>query len=557
MIGGGRNHTMSGISTEDSVIIGGSGNTMDSGVGDFQHRNAIVGGGNLVMSSRTQDAFMGGGQNNALASRYASIIGGTDSLVKGLRASVIGGEGAYIGNSANSSAIVGGKNSYIVSKYSFIGAGLNNSISGNSSYSTMIGGRYNTINTDTESTIGGGRGNTISPGIGSGGNRNFIGNGYSNYITNTTSSIIGNGFQNGMVKVGIGDPATFNVIANGLNNRLYEECKYTSIVNGYNNVVQDSNHSIIGAGRDNYISSNYSAILNGIDNTISGGTFTSAYNAIIGGRGHTVTSAKTSVIIAGTGHTISKDVEGAVILGGNDITATVSKMVYVPDLTIDGLTSTDPIATDVNGKIVAGTSDRRLKKNIVSLTSALDKVKKLKGVSFEYTKESNMGDGIRFGFIAQDVQEIIPEMVRERAKGDGMLSLSYTEVIPWLVEAVKELGSEDGPLYRREELILETQTIAAEDNNIELNYGGTPETALGGGIKVLHALGQDKHARLVVDGKGRWIANALATAQLTLPEYTPVSSADPLGGSGDVVWDDLYLYIRTNEGWRRSSLELF
>ena len=149
------------------------------------------------------------------------------------------------------------------------------------------------------------------------------------------------------------------------------------------------------------------------------------------------TSSGKASFIHSSGSTVSGD--RSVVIGGYNITGSADDTVYVPDLVIDGLTSQDPIATDANGKIVAGTSDIRLKQNINNLTNALDVVKNLRGVSFEYTEESNMGSGIRFGFIAQEVQEIVPDMVRLRAKGDGMLNLNYTEVIPWIVEAIKDL----------------------------------------------------------------------------------------------------------------------
>lgn len=278
-------------------------------------------------------------------------------------------------------------------------------------------------------------------------------------------------------------------------------------------------------------------------------------SVILGGKNHNIRIGSTnSVILGGDENIILDNITDTIILGGHNITGITSTMVYVPDLTIDGLTSTDPLATDSTGKIVAGASDARLKQNIKSLEGGLDKIKALRGVSFEWTPESNMGGGIRFGLIAQEVQEVIPEMVRPRSKGDGMLSLSYTEVVPWLIEAVKEL-SETG--LRKDEYILETQTIASEDNNIELNYGGNRETAIGGGIKVLHALGDGKHARLIIDENGRWVTDGLVTGQLTLPEYTPESSADSVGSSGDVVWDDDYLYIKRNNGWGRCRLEDF
>lgn len=243
------------------------------------------------------------------------------------------------------------------------------------------------------------------------------------------------------------------------------------------------------------------------------------------------------------------------IVFGDNITGTTANTVYVPDLIIDGLTSTDPLATDANGKIVAGVSDIRLKQNISDLPSALDVIKNLRGVAFEYTEESNMGSGIRFGFIAQEVQKIVPELVRVRAKSDGMLNLNYTEIIPWVVEAIKEL-TETKTITS--ELILETQTIAAEDNNIELNYNGNKLTAIGGGISITNGIADGFNAEFKLNSDGNWVTNnSIIPAGLVIPNYTPTSSVDNYGNLGEVTADNDYLYIKGTNGWKRLPLELF
>jgi len=60
----------------------------------------------------------------------------------------------------------------------------------------------------------------------------------------------------------------------------------------------------------------------------------------------------------------------------------------------------------------------------------------LQGVSFTWKKPglSNIVDDI--GFIAQDVKEVVPKLVRENE--DGKLSMRHQGVIPILVEAMKE-----------------------------------------------------------------------------------------------------------------------
>ena len=99
---------------------------------------------------------------------------------------------------------------------------------------------------------------------------------------------------------------------------------------------------------------------------------------------------------------------------------------------------------EVTGDIIAfGTpSDKRLKENIKPIQSALDKVKKLQGVTFDWKEKDNKILDIKedIGFIAQDVKEVLPELVRENQ--DGMLSMRHQGIAPILVEAIKELKAE-------------------------------------------------------------------------------------------------------------------
>ena len=116
-----------------------------------------------------------------------------------------------------------------------------------------------------------------------------------------------------------------------------------------------------------------------------------------------------------------------------------------------GNTSTVNIHMDLTGSgvltvkndIVAygSPSDKRLKENIKPIESALDKVSKLQGVTFDWKKSDSILDIKEdIGFIAQDVQKVIPELVRENE--DGMLSMRHQGIAPILLEAIKELKAE-------------------------------------------------------------------------------------------------------------------
>ena len=98
----------------------------------------------------------------------------------------------------------------------------------------------------------------------------------------------------------------------------------------------------------------------------------------------------------------------------------------------------------VSGDIVAygSPSDVRLKENIKPIESALDKAMKLQGVTFNWKNKSEDILDIKedIGFIAQDVQKVLPELVREN--DNGMLSMRHQGITPILLEAIKELKAE-------------------------------------------------------------------------------------------------------------------
>lgn len=106
-----------------------------------------------------------------------------------------------------------------------------------------------------------------------------------------------------------------------------------------------------------------------------------------------------------------------------------------------GILNNNPtVALDVTGDIeytgtIADVSDRRLKKDIQNLmTGQLDKVLRLQGVSFKMIEDA--AGRTELGLIAQDVQEIFPELVQESS--GGTLSLNYTGLIAPMIEAMKE-----------------------------------------------------------------------------------------------------------------------
>jgi len=94
-----------------------------------------------------------------------------------------------------------------------------------------------------------------------------------------------------------------------------------------------------------------------------------------------------------------------------------------------------------NGDVVAfNTSDRALKNNITNIPFSLDKVTKLNGVSFDWNSELCQFSGRDIGVIAQDVEQVLPEIVITR--NNGYKAVQYDKLVAVLIEAVKELKQE-------------------------------------------------------------------------------------------------------------------
>jgi len=79
-------------------------------------------------------------------------------------------------------------------------------------------------------------------------------------------------------------------------------------------------------------------------------------------------------------------------------------------------------------------SDRKLKKNITTLTGSLDGIRQLRGVGFDWKK----GGTRNIGLIAQEVEKVYPELVETKA---DFKSVAYGNLVAPLIEAVKELAA--------------------------------------------------------------------------------------------------------------------
>lgn len=99
---------------------------------------------------------------------------------------------------------------------------------------------------------------------------------------------------------------------------------------------------------------------------------------------------------------------------------------------------------------VTSSSDRRLKVNAEPMQDALSKLMQLKPQSYQYRTNEyptmNLAEGTQFGFIAQELQEVYPTLVKEvstytnkdKATKFDFLSVNYTGLIPVMVSAIQQ-----------------------------------------------------------------------------------------------------------------------
>ena len=369
-----------------------------------------------------------GGTNHLNCQYYGTIAGGYSNdltaTTSGNGYSFIGAGACNIISAGLWSGIVSGcKNS--ISTFgtqdacqgNFIGGGASNCMLGNTR-SSIVGGAFNNINSSSDcSIVGGGCNNRIvSSGL------SIIGSGINNTIVGSPSSTIGGGngncIQTGCYstiaggyfnKICSSNRTCFDIISGGCNNQIYDsnQSHKNAIVGGSNNQICTGYHggNFIGGGDNNCIKACY-----------GGG------NSIIGGyNNRNCASCYTSIV------------------GGCNLTAYSSNYAYVPNL------------CNVGG----GTSDCRLKESICNIPYGLSHVSQLEPVSYKF--KSDESKATKYGFLAQCVQEIMPDLITNHPTDliDGTPILQFDKDAIWssMVNAIKDLKDEVDTLKARIDIL--------------------------------------------------------------------------------------------------------
>jgi hypothetical protein len=102
------------------------------------------------------------------------------------------------------------------------------------------------------------------------------------------------------------------------------------------------------------------------------------------------------------------------------------------------------VYSTAGGTLTNSSSDQRLKTNVNAITYGLSTVSNLRPISYNWSNTESLGSQLEIGFIAQEVQTLVPEVVGQNT--NGMLSLDYQKLVPVLTKAIQELSAENTAL---------------------------------------------------------------------------------------------------------------
>ena len=106
---------------------------------------------------------------------------------------------------------------------------------------------------------------------------------------------------------------------------------------------------------------------------------------------------------------------------------------------VENVPREDEYSLNINGHVIAdkfkGRSDERLKSDISNISNGLEIVKKLSGKCYKLRDDGNISHGL----IAQEVRNVLPSVTS--TDEEGYYNINYIELIPFLIESIKELDN--------------------------------------------------------------------------------------------------------------------
>jgi hypothetical protein len=200
---------------------------------------------------------------------------------------------------------------------------------------------------------------------------------------------------------------------------------FTGTINATNGVVSGSSQIVGSAITTNSV-------------TVTAGTGLSGGGAVALGSSVTLSNAGVTSNVAGTGVSVS-GATGAVTISIGQAVATTSNVQF-NSLGIGMAASATAGRIDATNDIVAySSSDIRFKENITPIQNALDKINQIGGYTYDWKEEHKIEHGYEgndVGVIAQEIEEVLPQLVQTRES--GYKAVKYDKLVALLIEGIKE-----------------------------------------------------------------------------------------------------------------------
>ena len=106
-------------------------------------------------------------------------------------------------------------------------------------------------------------------------------------------------------------------------------------------------------------------------------------------------------------------------------------------LGVSGSISANGTIRAVGADVIAfASSDKNLKDNITPISNPIEKIQKIGGYEFDWNDKQDVYEGHDVGVIAQEIEEVLPELVTTR--DNGYKAVKYDKIVALLIEAIKD-----------------------------------------------------------------------------------------------------------------------
>lgn len=217
----------------------------------------------------------------------------------------------------------------------------------------------------------------------------------------------------------------------GTNNTAVGKAAGSSVTVGSDNIFLGyAAGSGLTTGNANILIGNNAGSASGSNNIIIGHNgapnLTGTNNVVIGGSLSSLTGVNDSIIFATAAPSAVERMR--IDQSGNVGIGTTAPSYR---LSVDGIIFS---TSTVNGTSFVNVSDRRLKKNIVPISDALEKILGLRGVEFDWKKDGTH----ELGLIAQEVESVVPDLVVTH--NTGLKAVKYANIVSLLIESTKDMN---------------------------------------------------------------------------------------------------------------------